>query len=254
MTSVRSSGVALVTGAAKRIGAAIATELAVQGFDVVVHYGASADAAYDLVLRLRAKGARAVAVSADLSQPEQVPSLLQQARAELGPVRVLVNNASVFAVDRLPSLSVQGLRAHLDTNLLGPIVLAQAFAAQPDLPPDAAIVNLIDQRVLKPSPPFFSYGVSKAALWYATRTMAQELAPHIRVNAVGPGPVLPSVYQSAADFEHEATSTLLQHAASPQEVAAAVCYLVSARSVTGQMICVDAGQHLLWRTPDLEGQ
>lgn len=246
-------GVALVTGAARRIGRAIALKLAAQGFDIGVHYGASADEAHDLVAVLRGLGVRAAAISADLAQPEQVPTLLRRAREALGPITALVNNAATFADDRLPSLSLHGLRSHLDTNLLSPILLSQAFAAQPDLPPGAAIVNLIDQRVLKPSPPFFSYGVSKAALWYATRTLAQELAPRIRVNAVGPGPVLPSIHQQPADFEHEAQSTLLAHPVAPDEVATAVAYLLSAPSVTGQMICVDAGQHLLWRTPDMAG-
>ena len=253
MGNSSSKGTALVTGAAKRIGRTIARQIAAQGFDVVVHYGSSADEAAALVDDLRGLGVRATAVRADLGQPDQVPSLLHTARAALGPIRVLVNNASVFFDDRLPNLTLAGCRRHLDTNLLSPLLLAQTFAAQPDLPDAAVIVNVIDQRVLKPSPPFFSYGLSKAALWYATRTMAQELAPRVRVNAVGPGPVLPSIHQRPADFEREAQSTLLQHAATPDEVAAAVVYLVSAPSVTGQMICVDSGQHLLWRTPDMEG-
>jgi NAD(P)-dependent dehydrogenase (short-subunit alcohol dehydrogenase family) len=253
MAPPSSAGVALVTGAAKRIGRAVALRLGSQGFDIAVHYGASADEAQVLVATLQGLGLRAAAIGADLRQPDSVQALVHRARAALGPLRVLVNNAAVFVDDRLPSLSLPGLRLHLDTNLLSPLVLSQAFAAQPDLPTDAAIVNLIDQRVLKPSPPFFSYGLSKAALWYATRTLAQELAPRIRVNAVGPGPVLPSIHQRPADFEHEAQSTLLQHAVSPEEIAEAVAYLVNSPSVTGQMICVDAGQHLLWRTPDMEG-
>lgn len=253
MASSSSMGTALVTGAAKRIGRTIARQIAGQGFDVIVHYGSSADEAAALVDDLRGLGVRATAIRADLSQPEHVAGLVDAARAALGPLRVLVNNASLFVDDRLPSLTLAGCRRHLDTNLLSPLLLAQAFAAQPDLPDGAAIVNLIDQRVLKPSPPFFSYGLSKAALWYATRTMAQDLAPRVRVNAVGPGPVLPSIHQRPADFEREAESTLLQRAATPDQVAEAVVYLIGAASVTGQMICVDSGQHLLWRTPDMEG-
>ena len=127
----------------------------------------------------------------------------------------------------------------------------QAFAAQSDIRPGASIINMIDQRVLKPSPPFFSYSMSKAGLWHATRTLAQALAPHIRVNAVGPGPTLKSIHQSEADFAREARSTLLQKPTSPEEVAAAVIYLLNAPSVTGQMICVDSGQHLNWKTLDM---
>jgi NAD(P)-dependent dehydrogenase (short-subunit alcohol dehydrogenase family) len=131
------------------------------------------------------------------------------------------------------------------------VLLSQAFAAQSPLPDDASIINMIDQRVLKPSPPFFSYGLSKAGLWHATRTLAQALAPNIRVNAVGPGPTLKSIHQSEQDFAREARGTLLQKPTSPEEVAAAVMFLLSAPSVTGQMICVDSGQHLGWKTVDM---
>ena len=252
MASCPSPGVALVTGAAKRIGRAISLDLASRGFDLVVHYGSSADEAEALVARLCDMGVRAVALAANLADPHEASRLFAQARAALGPIRVLVNNAAIIADDRLPSLSIAGFRAHMDTNLLTPLVLSQSLAGQPDLPDGASIVHLIDQRVLKPSPPFFSYGLSKAALWYATRTMAQELAPRIRVNAVGPGPVLPSIHQRPSDFDHEARSTLLGRPVPAEDVAAAVAYLVGSASVTGQMICVDAGQHLVWRTPDMD--
>jgi NAD(P)-dependent dehydrogenase (short-subunit alcohol dehydrogenase family) len=139
--------------------------------------------------------------------------------------------------------------AHMETNLRAPLVLAQAFARQ--APDGASIVNLVDQRVWKPTPQFFSYSISKAALWFATRTLAQALAPRVRVNAVGPGPTLPSVHQSPEAFEAEASNVLLQRRATPDEIARAVLYLVDARSVTGQMIAVDGGQHLGWRTPDV---
>ncbi len=143
-------------------------------------------------------------LQADLGQVETVTRLIDDARAALGPIDVLVNNASVFADDRARSLTVEGFRTHIDTNLLAPILLSQAFSAQADLPGGASIINLIDQRVLKPSPPFFSYGLSKAGLWHATRTLAQDLAPRIRVNAIGPGPTLKSIHQSERDFEREA--------------------------------------------------
>jgi NAD(P)-dependent dehydrogenase (short-subunit alcohol dehydrogenase family) len=242
---------ALVTGAAKRIGRAIAIALASAGYDIGVHYGQSRDDALKLVSELEALGVRAHAIQGDLNDVSNVPGLIEKAREALGALDVLVNNASVFADDRARSLTIESWQTHMDTNLLAPVLLSQAFAAQADIRPGASIINMIDQRVLKPSPPFFSYSMSKAGLWHATRTLAQALAPNIRVNAVGPGPTLRSIHQSEKDFEREARSTLLQKPTSPEEVAAAVIYLLNAPSVTGQMICVDSGQHLNWKTLDM---
>ncbi len=251
MTKTAAKGTALVTGAAKRIGRAIAVALARAGYDIAVHYGQSHDAADALVRELEAIGVRAAAVQADLSDITSTSTLIDRTRDALGPIGVLVNNASVFADDRALTMTAEGWQMHMGTNLLAPILLSQAFAAQTDIGDGASIINLIDQRVLKPSPPFFSYGLSKAGLWHATRTLAQALAPRIRVNAVGPGPTLKSIHQSEADFAREANATLLQKPTSPEEVAAAVIYLLSAPSVTGQMICVDSGQHLNWKTLDM---
>lgn len=242
---------ALVTGAAKRIGRAIALTLAKAGYDIGVHYGQSRDDALKLVSELEALGVRARAIQGDLSDVARVPGLIEKTREALGPIDVLVNNASVFADDRARSLTLASWQMHMDTNLLAPVLLSQAFAAQADIREGASIINMIDQRVLKPSPPFFSYSLSKAGLWHATRTLAQALAPNVRVNAVGPGPTLRSIHQSEADFAREARSTLLQKPTSPEEVAAAVIYLLNAPSVTGQMICVDSGQHLNWKTLDM---
>ncbi len=242
---------ALVTGAAKRIGRAIALALAKAGYNIGVHYGHSHDDAQALVNELEALGVKAHAIQGDLSDVANVAGVIDKARAALGPLDVLVNNASVFADDRARSLTIESWQTHMDTNLLAPVLLSQAFAAQSDIRPGASIINMIDQRVLKPSPPFFSYSMSKAGLWHATRTLAQALAPNIRVNAVGPGPTLRSIHQSEKDFEREARSTLLQKPTSPEEVAAAVIYLLNASSVTGQMICVDSGQHLNWKTLDM---
>ncbi len=241
---------ALVTGAAKRIGRAIATTLARAGYDIAVHYGTSHDDARAVAAELQTFGVRAVPVQADLGDVDHAARLMAEAREALGPITVLVNNASVFADDRVATVTPDSWRTHIDTNLLAPILLAQAFAAQTDLPEGASIINLIDQRVLKPSPVFFSYGLSKAGLWHATRILAQDLAPRIRVNAIGPGPTLKSIHQTQADFDREARATLLQKPTSPEEVAATVLYLLNAPSVTGQMICVDSGQHLEWRNAD----
>ena len=200
---------------------------------------------------IRALGRRAVCLSADLADAEATVALIGRAVEALGPVSVLVNNASVFADDRLDSLNGESWSSHMDVNLRAPVLLAQAFAAAlPEATP-GLIVNLIDQRVLRPNPQFFSYSLSKAGLWWATQTLAQALAPRIRVNAIGPGPTLPNVHQAPGEFEAEAAGTLLQRRATPQDVTAALRYLIDARAVTGQMIAVDAGQHLGWLTPDI---
>ncbi|MFC7377021.1 SDR family oxidoreductase [Brevundimonas sp. GCM10030266] len=242
-------GAALVTGGGKRIGKAICLELARAGFDIVVHYRGSRDAAEAVADEVRALGRRAATVSGDLSREDQVRGIVPAAVAAIGPLNVLVNNASVFEDDRVGDLSRESWDAHIETNLRAPVVLSEAFAAQ--AVEGSTIVNLLDQRVLKPDPRFFSYALSRNGLWWATRTMAQALAPRIRVNGVGPGPTLPSIHQSAEDFAAEAAAVPLQKAGSPEAVAAAVRWLVEADLVTGQMIAVDGGQHLAWQTPDI---
>jgi NAD(P)-dependent dehydrogenase (short-subunit alcohol dehydrogenase family) len=246
-----SSGIALITGAAKRIGRSVSIALAEQDYDIGVHYSTSEASAFELVSELKAMGVKAFALQADLNIPSEAKGLVKQAVNVLGPIKVLINNASVFFDDRLGSMDPDIYARHMNTNLLAPVLLSQAFANQAHIPEGASIINLIDQRVLKPSPPFFSYGLSKAGLWHATRTMAQELAPHIRVNAVGPGPTLPSIHQSVDAFDKEAASTLLQRRVTPDEISSAVVYLIGAHSMTGQMICVDSGQHLNWQTQDM---
>jgi NAD(P)-dependent dehydrogenase (short-subunit alcohol dehydrogenase family) len=241
---------ALVTGAAKRIGSVIAIELARSGFDIAVHYGRSQADAERLADAIRAEGRRAVTLSADLAVETEAASLVPRAVEALGTLEVLVNNASVFMEDACDTSDRALWDAHIETNLRAPLVLARAFADQAEA--GASIVNVIDQRVLKPTPQFFSYSISKAGLWFATRTLAQALAPKIRVNAVGPGPTLPSIHQSPDDFQAEADNVLLQRRSTPEEIAKAVLYLVDAPTVTGQMIAVDAGQHLGWRTPDVQ--
>ena len=242
-------GAALVTGGAKRIGRAICLELAAAGFDVAIHHRDSDDEAATLAGEIEAMGRRAVCLSADLADVEATHALIGQAVEALGPLAVLVNNASVFADDRLDSITGESWSSHLDVNLRAPVLLAQAFAAQAS--DGSAIVNILDQRVLKPDPRFFSYGLSKSALWVATKTMAQALAPRIRVNGVGPGPTLPSVHQSDEEFAAEAAAVPMGRPGSPEAVAAAVRWLVDADFVTGQMIAVDGGQHLAWQTPDI---
>jgi len=243
------SGAALVTGGGRRIGRAICLELARAGFDIAIHYRSSASEAEDVVGEVRALGRRAATVRADLSDEGATRRLIPEAVAAIGPLAVLVNNASVFEDDRVGSLLRATWDAHMETNLRAPIVLSEAFAEQ--APDGSAIVNLLDQRVLKPDPRFISYALSRNGLWWATRTLAQALAPRIRVNGVGPGPTLPSTHQTAEQFEAEARAVPLARAGSPEAVASAVRWLVDAELVTGQMIAVDGGQHLAWQTPDI---
>jgi NAD(P)-dependent dehydrogenase (short-subunit alcohol dehydrogenase family) len=243
-------GAALITGAGRRIGRVLALTLARAGFDIVIHHRDAADDAERLSQEVQALGRHALAVRADLSDDAELMALVNDSGA-LGPLTVLVNNASLFEDDQLDTLTPESWRRHMDVNLRAPILLSQAFAAA--LPPERAgvIINMLDQRVLRPNPQFFSYSLSKAALWSATKTLAQALAPRIRVNGVGPGPTLASIHQSDAAFAAEAGAVPLARGATPEEIAAAALYLIDASSVTGQMIAVDGGQHLAWRTPDL---
>jgi NAD(P)-dependent dehydrogenase (short-subunit alcohol dehydrogenase family) len=234
----------LITGAAYRIGRAIALSFADRGWQVVIHYRSSADAAETLAEDIRRAGGKAVTLDADLADAGAVRSLLPRCAERAGPPCCLINNASIYLNDELCSLEDRSWQAHMDVNLRAPLLLAQSFAGLLPAGAEGNIVNIIDQRVLKPSPEFFSYAISKSALWWATQTMAQALAPAIRVNAVAPGPVLPSIHQTQDDFHAEERATLLQRSASPDEIANAVHFLLQTPSITGQMICVDAGQHL----------
>ena len=237
----------LVTGAGVRIGRHIALALASDGWQVAVHYNRSADAADEVVELIRTRGGEAESVGADLSDRTQVMALVAEAAGTLGgPLTALVNNASVFLAD-----SAEDPKHYADNmavNLRAPLLLTSEFATQTEV---GAVVHLIDQRVLKPNPLYFSYTLSKAALHWATKTQAQALAPHIRVNAVGPGPTLRNTDQVDGEFEAEAAATLLGEGSPPDTIVEAVRYLLSAKAVTGQMLAVDGGQHLNWQTPDL---
>lgn len=240
-------GAALITGGGRRIGRAIALALSQAGYAVALHAHHSREDAERLAGDIRAAGGRAAVVLADLADHDAVRGLVPAAAA-FGPLTLLVNNASAFEPDDIATLSREAFERTLAVNLTAPLFLAQAFAAQ--APHGASIVNVTDQRVFKPTPRFFSYTLSKSALHIATLTLAQALAPKLRVNAVAPGPTLPSPRQTAEQFAAQAASLPLAKGPTPEDVASAVVYLAGASSVTGMTVAVDGGQHLAWRTPD----
>lgn len=250
MTSSEAPRVALITGAARRIGRAIALDLSAHGWDVAVHYRRSEREAQGLVADIEARGGRAAAIGADLADPEALASLVTRTVGALGAPSCLINNASEFKPDTILSLRPETWHQHLDINLKAPVFLARDLHLH--LPEGLAgnVINIIDQRVWKLTPDFFSYTLSKAGLWTATRTLAQALAPRVRVNAIGPGPVLKSVYQTEEEFAAESRSTLLMRGASTEEIAAAVRFILEAPALTGQMIALDGGQHLTWDDPE----
>lgn len=237
---------ALVTGAAKRLGRAIAVGLAGAGFDLAVHCHTSTAEAEGTCDAIRRLGRRAVLLPADLADEEAVAHLLPAAIAALGPVGVLVNNASAFQRDEWDTVTRASWEAHLGPNLRGPFVLMQAFARALPAEAEGVVVNMIDQRVWSLTPHFISYTVSKAGLWALTQSMALALAPRIRVNGIGPGPALPSPRQSLGQFERQSASVPLGHGTGPDEVARAVLAMLALPSMTGQMIALDGGQHLQW--------
>ncbi|MBH0238506.1 SDR family oxidoreductase [Methylobrevis albus] len=246
-------GTAVVTGGARRIGRAIALDLAGRGFDVAVHCNESTDEAEAVADLIRGTGARAVVVRADLGDLAAVARIVPEAAAALGPVTMLVNNASMFVGDTPETLQPALFLRQMTVNLAAPCFLARDLAGR--LPADRTglVVNLIDQRVLKPTPQFFSYTLSKSALFDATRTLAQALAPWVRVNGIGPGPTLPNVRQSDDDFARQSSAVLLGRGPALSEITGAIGFLLETPSVTGQMLALDGGQHLAWQTPDVVG-
>lgn len=234
----------LITGAARRIGRAIALDMAEAGWSVAIHYRHSKADAEALAQQIVKSGGRAQAFAADLSDFNALEDLVARCADKLGPPQCLINNASEFLLDSVQTADEATWDTHLDINLKAPVFLAQAMVRHLPEGIEGNIINIIDQRVWKLTPDFFSYTISKAGLWTATRTLAQGLAPRVRVNAVGPGPVFRSVHQSEIDFVAEQRSTLLHTGPSPQEIAAAVRFILATPSMTGQMIALDGGQHL----------
>ena len=237
---------ALVTGGAKRLGRAIALGLAEAGFDLAIHYAGSAAEAEETAAAIQRLGRRAVTLRADLGREAEVTALLPAAMAALGPIGVLVNNASAFERDEWHDATRESWDRHLEPNLRAPFVLAQAFARALPAAAEGLVLNMLDQRVWSLTPHFISYSLSKAGLWALTQQLALALAPRIRVNAIGPGPALPSPRQTPAQFARQCASVPLRRGTGPEEVARAALAILALPAMTGQMIALDGGQHLQW--------
>jgi NAD(P)-dependent dehydrogenase (short-subunit alcohol dehydrogenase family) len=240
---------ALVTGAGKRIGRAIALSLGKQGWKVAVHYHGSRSAAEEVVEEIRSGGGEAVSLRADLAKEPEVLRLLPEAERALGPVTLLVNNASVFEMDKIETVTRESWDRHIETGLRAPLVLIQELSRR--LPPGSQgnVINMLDERVWALTPYFLSYTLAKAGLWTLTRTLALGLAPRIRVNGIGPGPTLPSPRQTDEQFREQWRRMPLGRGTTPEEIARAVEFILSAPAMTGQMIALDGGQHLGWAVP-----
>lgn len=244
---------ALVTGGTRRIGRAIVEDLAANGFAVAIHARRSGGEARDLQRAIEARGGRAAVIEADLEDMGAVAGLVAETAGRLGPVGLLVNNASAFEPDSATDFSWETWDRHFALHLKAPAMLARQLAAGLGTDAEGLVVNIIDERVLRPNPRYFSYTLSKSALWAATQTMAQALAPRVRVNAIGPGPTLANVRQKPEDFQAQVDGLILKRGPALSEFGATIRYLWEARSVTGQLIAIDGGQHLAWETPDVTG-
>lgn len=254
---------ALVTGAAARVGRAMALGLAEDGWDVAIHYNGSAAQAEDTASEARALGASAITLQADLGDDGRVREMIDEAAAGLGgPLSCLINNASWFENDLLGEITAESWEKGQASNLRAPVLLTQAFAAQaPRARTDhrgepvaqAVVINLIDQRMLKPTPMFVSYTLAKSALLTFTRTSAQAMAPHVRVGAIGPGPTLAATQQSDEHFAKQRAACLLGRGSDPEDMVHAMRFILTNKAFTGQMLAIDGGQHLNWQTPDVLG-
>lgn len=242
-------GNALVTGAARRIGRAIALGLSADGWTVGIHCLRSRAEAEGLAAEIAAAGGSAYVAAADLRDDAAVAAMMRRAAGEAGPVTCLVNNASLFEPDDLASVSRDSWDRHMDTDLWAPLLLSRLMVDGLPAGGGGDIVNIVDERVAGLPPGFLSYTVAKAGLWALTRSLALELAPRVRVNAIGPGPTLPSPRQSEAQFRRQAAAVPLGRGASPEEIARGVRYILGSPSMTGQLIMLDGGQHLGWHFP-----
>lgn len=245
---------AIITGGAKRIGKALVQGLAADGWAVAIHYGSSAKDAEALAETINADGGKATTVQCDLASPNVADTIMATVHKDLGPADLLINSASLFEDDDVQTVSGETFDAHMAVNLRAPVLLASTFAKQ--LPEGVAgnIINLIDQRVWRLNPRFLSYTTSKSALWTVTQTLAQSLAPRIRVNGIGPGPTMGNDRQTPEDFATQAAAVPLERGPDIAEFQRAVRFILETPSLTGQMLALDGGQHLAWETPDATGK
>ncbi len=241
---------ALVTGGARRIGRAIVEDLVAEGYAVAIHCNRSRAEAEALAGEIVAAGGRAAVVEADLGDPAAVGRLVAEAESAVGPISLVVNNASEFEPDSAAAVDPARFERHMRVNLLAPCKLAGDMAARLPEGCDGVVINLVDQRVWRLTPAFFSYTLSKSALWTATQTMAQALAPRVRVAAIGPGPTLANVRQRPEDFAEQTAALLLKRGPALSEITTAIRFILDSPSFTGQMLALDGGQHLAWETPD----
>ncbi len=239
----------LVTGGAQRIGAAIARHLAKRGWPVVIHFNRSAQTAMALGDEIAGAGGRAELLHADLSRDGDARDLIARAEKRAGPLGVLINNASIFEWDDIETLDEASFARHMDLNLRTPLTLTQHFAEGLAPGRGGVVINMLDSRVLNPTPRHLSYTLSKTGLATATRGLAQALAPQVRVNGIGPGPTLPVVGQTPEQFEQRCQRLPLKRPAALDEICQAVDFLIQARSVTGQIVALDGGDHLLGHCP-----
>ncbi len=256
-------GAALVTGAGRRLGRAMAVALAEDGHDVVIHYAGSREGAETTAQMARAFGVRAEILQADLLDRHQIKGLVERAAEAIGrPLSVLINNASIFEYDTLQSATFESWDRHMRSNLEASYFLTQQFARQiyggkrddrGEPVANGCVINMIDQRVRKLTPEFSTYTIAKVGLWAFTQTAAQGLAPDIRVNAIGPGPTLRGDRQSQEHFDEQRRNTVLERGSNVEDIVGAMRFILASHSVTGQLICIDGGQHLGWRTPDIQG-
>lgn len=252
-----------MTGAARRLGRAIALDLASQGWDVAFHCNSSTDEAEEAVAEAGSHGVKAAAVQADLLDEDAAGALVGRAREALGrPLTLLVNNASIFENDDLETATRTSWDRAIGSNLRAPVRLTQEFAAQaPAAGVDengepiatGLVVNMIDQRIWRPTPDFMSYFIAKSGLYAFTKWAALSLAPGIRVNGIGPGPTLVGATQRPEHFENQRRNVILERGVNASDICGGVRFLISSPAMTGQMIALDSGQHLAWRTPDVEG-
>lgn len=233
-----------ITGAGRRIGAYCAQALALEGARIIIHYHRSKEQAVSLTHTIRERGGTAEVVSGDLADPQQVKNLLSQAESLLGPVRILINNASLFFPGTLTNTPLDQWNQHLGVNLTAPFLLTQAFANQLKPSLSGKVINIIDQRVTRPRSGHLAYTVAKSALWTLTQITAQELAPTIQVNAIAPGPILPALGADPKTFHQVAHATPLKRAGTPKDISNTVLFLIQQDYITGEMICVDGGEHL----------